>query len=74
MYIAWGNIPVNAWNEAERQLGSVAKRELIKSLNHMRSDPKLYFIIAKDLKMKKKWAENIINTASCLCCILHMSM
>ena len=63
MYIG-GDIPGGAWEEAERQLGSVAKRELIKALKRIISNPKLYFGIAKDMKMKKEWAKKIILIAS----------
>jgi len=64
MYIKWGDIPRCAWEEAERQLGSVAKRELIKALRHIMSEPKLYFSNAKDMKMKREWAKKIIQISS----------
>jgi hypothetical protein len=48
----------------KRKGSSVAKRELIKALRHIMSEPKLYFRNAKDMKMKREWAKKIIQISS----------
>jgi hypothetical protein len=60
MYLAWGEIPQAAWQEAERQYGSVPRKALLKSLADMLARPALYLERAADMKMKSSWAQRIV--------------
>ncbi|WP_081485841.1 nucleotidyl transferase AbiEii/AbiGii toxin family protein [Thiothrix nivea] len=61
MTLAWGEIPPAAWQEAERQYGSVPRKALRTSLEDMLTRPALYLEWAADMKMKPDWAQRIVT-------------
>ncbi|MEZ5477745.1 MAG: nucleotidyl transferase AbiEii/AbiGii toxin family protein [Thiolinea sp.] len=71
MYLSWGEIPSKAWQEAERQYGSVPRKALLKSLEDMLARPALYLERAADMKMKPDWAQRIVKEgAQCLYAVI----
>ncbi len=71
MYLAWGNIPDEAWQEAERQYGSIPRKTLIKALDDMLARPQIYLEQAHNMKMQLNWAKKIVEQgASQLRCAL----
>lgn len=50
-----------AWQEAERQYGSVPKAALIKALDDMLIRPDVYYEKAPTMKMKPDWVQQIID-------------
>ncbi len=64
MYVAWGDIPPAAWQEAERQYGFVPRRALQQALADMLARPAVYLEKADGMRMKPDWAKRIISVGA----------
>ena len=61
LYLTWGSIPKQAWEEAKRHYGNVPEQQLIKALEHLLQNKIAVTKNAKSMGMNDSWIEKVFN-------------